>query len=192
MTKVCESCVLLVDDDASMRSLLSRHLEKAGFEALHAVDGIDALRKLRDILPKVIVSDLEMPRMSGFEFIGVVRRRFPTIPVIALSGSIPSDFSAETKPEGWFEKRVERLPDVVRIVGELARTVPDYIDLPQVVSTPVHARSGFAGYFMLTCTDCLRPFRVTTMRGNKAVEGNAVCTHCEARVPFPIESTTPN
>ena len=85
MARVCTTCVLIVDDDESMRGLLSRHLTRAGFEALQAVDGIDALAVLRDTLPKVIISDLQMPRMSGPEFIGVVRQRFPTIPVIALS-----------------------------------------------------------------------------------------------------------
>jgi CheY-like chemotaxis protein len=191
MAKVCESRVLLVDDDPSIRELLSLYLEKAGFEALHAKDGIDALGKLRHTLPKVIISDLQMPRMSGFEFIGVVRRRFPTIPVIALSGSIPRELPAETKPDHWFEKRVEGFPDLVRIVNELARTVSDHIDLPQVVLTPVRVRPGFAGYFMLTCTDCLRTFRATSPLGKNAAEGTAACTHCEARAPLLIESSAP-
>jgi CheY-like chemotaxis protein len=192
MAKTCESCVLLVDDDPSIRDLLSRHLKKAGFEAFHAEDGIDALGKLRDSIPKVIISDLQMPRMSGFEFIGVVRRRFPTIPVIALSGSIPNELPAGIKPHCWFEKKLEKLPDLVRIVHELARTVPDHIDLPpQVVPTPVRVRPGFAGYSMLTCTDCLRPFRATTPPGDKSVTGEAVCTHCEARVPFPNRKFRP-
>ena len=45
-------------------------------EVLHAADGIEGLAVLRDMLPKVIVSDLQMPRMSGVEFIGVVRSVF--------------------------------------------------------------------------------------------------------------------
>ena len=83
------NCVLLVDDDPSVRNLLARHFEKAGIEAYHAEDGIDALGKLRDKLPKVIVTDLQMPRMAGWEFIRVVRRRFPTIPIVALFGINP-------------------------------------------------------------------------------------------------------
>ena len=134
-------------------------MEKAGFEALHAEDGIDALAKLRDTLPKVIISDLQMPRMSGFEFIGVVRRRFPTIPVVAFSGSIPSEFPAEAKPDRYFEKNIRRIPDLLKAVSDLARETPDDIDLPQVVSIPVRVRPDFAGYFMLTCTDCLRTIR---------------------------------
>ena len=88
MRDVSANGVLLVDDDPSIRDLLSMQLEEAGFEARQAEDGIDGLVKLRDELPKVIISDLQMPRMSGIEFISVVRRRFPSIPVIVLSGSI--------------------------------------------------------------------------------------------------------
>ena len=159
MPEVCANCVLLVDDDPSIRDLLSMHLEKAGFQAIHAEDGIDALVKLRDTLPRVIISDLQMPRMSGFEFIGVVRRRFPTIPVVALSGSIPREFSEEIKPDCWFEKSMQRFPELLQTVNYLARKTPDHVDLPQVISIPIRTRPGGDGYIVLTCTDCLRSFR---------------------------------
>ena len=192
MAKPCERCVLLVDDDPFVRQLLSRYLKKAGFDACRAEDGIDAIGKLRETLPKVIISDLQMPRMSGFEFIGVVRRRFPTIPVIALSGSISSEFPAETKPHCWFDKRVEGFPDLMRVVNELARAVPDHIDVPQVVRAPVRVRPGFAGYVILTCSECLRKFREMSTLDIKAMVGSAICTHCGARVPFLIEDSAPN
>ena len=69
MPEVCANCVLLVDDDSAIRGLLSGHLEEEGLQAIQATDGIDAIVKLPDTLPKVIISDLKMPRMSGFEFI---------------------------------------------------------------------------------------------------------------------------
>ena len=93
MPEVSASCVLLVDDDPSMRNLVSVYLEKVGLQAIHAEDGIDAIVKLRETLPRVIITDIQMPRMSGLEFIGVVRRRFPTIPVVAVSGSAPKRVS---------------------------------------------------------------------------------------------------
>jgi len=188
MPEVCTSCVLLVDDDAAIRDLLSKHLEIAGFKALHAEDGIDALVKLRVTLPRVIIADLQMPRMSGYEFIEVVRRRFPSIPVVAISGSIPSEFPGENKPDRWIEKSFQRFPDLMQIVKELARKAPDHIDLPEEVRIPVRTRPGFTGYFVLTCTDCLRTFRARWTPGSQRGEGTAVCTHCEARVPFLIES----
>ncbi|HXW14821.1 MAG TPA: response regulator [Terriglobia bacterium] len=189
MPKACGNCVLLVDDDPSIRNLLSNYLEKAGFDAIHAEDGIDALGKLRVTLPKVIISDLEMPRMSGLEFIGIVRRRFPTIPIVAFSGTLPSEFPGETKPDRWIEKSVRLFPELLKVIKDITRETPDDIDLPQVVSTPVRTGPGFAGFIMLTCTDCLRTFRAERTRRYKGEDGIAVCIHCEARVPFLIESS---
>lgn len=183
--------VLLVDDDSSIREILSRQLKEEGIEAREAEDGIDGLVKLRDELPKVIISDLQMPRMSGIEFISVVRRRFPSIPVIALSGSIPSEFPAEAQPDAWFEKGALQVHALLQAVHDLARKTPDCADVPQVVTTPIRIRPGFAGYFMLTCTDCLRRFRATSTPENKRVDRIAICTYWEARVPFLIESSDP-
>ena len=191
MRDVSTNSVLLVDDDPSIRDLLSTQLEEAGFAARQAEDGIDGLVKLRDELPKVIISDLQMPRMSGIEFISVVRRRFPTIPVIALSGSIPGEFPAEAKPDAWFEKGAPQVHALLRAVHDLVRKTPDSFDFPQVVTTPIRIRPGFAGYFILTCTDCLRTFRATSTPENKRVDRTAICTYCEARVPYLIESSEP-
>ena len=190
MPHVCASCVLLVDDDPSIRGLLSRYLGRAGLEALHAEDGIDAVVKLRKVVPRVIICDLQMPRMAGLEFIGVVRRRFPTLPVVAISGGTPCEFPEELKPDRYFEKDFRVFPELVRAVHELARKSPDHIDLPQVI--PIRVRPGDAGYIVLTCTDCLREFEVArTTTENQTAEQTAVCPHCEACVPFLIESSAP-
>ena len=63
MPEVCANCVLIVDDEPPIRDLLALHLEKAGFQAIHAEDGIAALLKLRDKIPCVIITDLKMPGM---------------------------------------------------------------------------------------------------------------------------------
>jgi CheY-like chemotaxis protein len=191
MRDVSANSVLLVDDDPTIRKFLSSQLEEAGFKAQQAEDGIDGLVKLRDKLPKVIISDLQMPRMSGFEFISVVRRRFPPIPVIVLSGSIQRELPEEVRPDRWFRKSVQQVPELLQAVHDLARKTPDCADLPQVISTPVRTRPDGAGYFVLTCTDCLRLFQVTSTPENKTVERTAVCVYCEARVPFLIESSEP-
>jgi CheY-like chemotaxis protein len=191
MRDVSANSVLLVDDDPTIRKFLSSQLEEAGFKAQQAEDGIDGLVKLRDMLPKVIISDLQMPRMSGIEFIWVVRRRFPSIPVIVLSGSIQRELPEEVRPDRWFRKSVQQVPELLQAVHDLARKTPDCADLPQVISTPVRTRPDGAGYFVLTCTDCLRLFQVTSTPENKTVQRIAVCVHCEARVPFLIESSEP-
>jgi CheY-like chemotaxis protein len=192
MREVSPNSVLLVDDDPSLRELLSMQLEEAGFKARQAEDGIDGLVKLRDELPKVIISDLQMPRMSGIEFISVVRRRFPFIPVIVLAGLIPNKLRAEAEPDAWFEKGGLNISELLRALHDLVRRTPDRVYLPQVVTTPVRTRPGFAGHITLTCPDCLRTFRATSTPENKAREATAVCIYCEARVPYEIESSTPS
>ena len=181
------SCVLLVDDEASIRELLSIYLENAGYKVLNAEDGIEAIVKLRDTLPSVIISEAGMPRMSGFELIAVVRRRFPTIPIIVFTASIASEFPAEAKPDHLFEKNVHSLPDIMRIVNELARKTLYRADHPQAAVPPARPQPGIAGYFMLTCTDCLRKFEAKIPAGNEAVAGTATCGYCEARVPYSFE-----
>jgi CheY-like chemotaxis protein len=183
--------VLLVDDDPTLQDLLSTQLEEADFNAGQAENGIDGLVKLRDLIPTVIISDLQKPRMSGVEFISVVRWRFPSIPVIVLSGSIQRELPAEAKPDRWLRKGAQQIPELLQAVHDLARTTPDRAYIPQVISIPVRTRPGGAGYFVLTCTDCLRSFQVTSTHESKAGEQAATCVHCEARVPFLIEGSEP-
>lgn len=71
--------ILVVDDDEMVRITSAKILESKGFEVRTANDGFQALVELRKAEPNVIVSDLRMPNMSGFELLSVVRRRFPHI-----------------------------------------------------------------------------------------------------------------
>ena len=191
MRKVSANSVLVVDDDPFLRDALSMRLAIAGFETRQAEDGIDALVKLRHHLPRVIISDLQMPRMSGIEFISVVRWRFPSIPVVVLSGSSPGEFPAEVKPDRWFDKNTRHITELLKAVHDLVRKTPDPAYRRQVIGTPVRTRPGGAGYFILTCTDCLRSFEVTSKSKDKTVDRTAICTYCEARVPYLIGSAEP-
>jgi CheY-like chemotaxis protein len=80
--------VLIVDDSPSVRLTTSRIVEKAGWSVETARNGIDALEKLKSQpLPNVILSDIEMPRMGGFEFLGALREHesLKHIPIIFIS-----------------------------------------------------------------------------------------------------------
>jgi CheY-like chemotaxis protein len=187
ISEVRTNCVLLVDDDPSIRGLLAWQLAKAGLEAVHAEDGIDAVVRLREIVPRVVVSDLQMPRMAGLEFIGVVRRRFPTIPVVVLSGGTPGEFPEQIKPDRYFDKSMRLFPDLVRAVKELAQKTPDRINRRQVI--PIRIRPSGTGPMVLNCTDCLRSLEAArTPAKNQTGEHTAVCPHCDACVSFFIES----
>ncbi|MDD2833289.1 MAG: Hpt domain-containing protein [Methylotenera sp.] len=78
---------LVVDDSLTMRKVLSRVLEREDFEVVTANDGMDAIQKLQQITPDVILTDIEMPRMDGFEFSRYVRDNpaTATTPLIVIS-----------------------------------------------------------------------------------------------------------
>ncbi|MES2182292.1 MAG: Hpt domain-containing protein [Pseudomonadota bacterium] len=78
---------LVVDDSLTMRKVLSRVLEREDFEVITANDGMDAVQKLQQIVPDIILTDIEMPRMDGFEFSRHVRDNHKTAntPLIIIS-----------------------------------------------------------------------------------------------------------
>ncbi len=87
--------ILVVDDSATVRKLISGKLEKSGHEVVCAVDGMDALAKLNEIVPDLILLDITMPRMDGYQVCKLIRNSQTTknIPVVMISGK-----------DGFFDK----------------------------------------------------------------------------------------
>lgn len=79
--------VLVVDDSLTVRKITSRLLEREGYKALTAKDGLDALQVLATVNPDVILLDIEMPRMDGFEFARTIKadNRQNMIPIIMIT-----------------------------------------------------------------------------------------------------------
>lgn len=78
--------LLVVDDESSIREVTSAMLAEQGYEVLTAEDGQQALELLPQFRPDLVITDLRMPRLSGFELLEIMRERFPRLPVIAVSG----------------------------------------------------------------------------------------------------------
>ncbi|MDP3482807.1 MAG: Hpt domain-containing protein [Sulfuricella sp.] len=79
--------IMVVDDSLTVRKITSRLLAKEGYQVVTAKDGVDALQHLQDILPDVMLVDIEMPRMDGFELTKNVRSDPQTahIPIIIIT-----------------------------------------------------------------------------------------------------------
>ena len=84
--------IMVVDDSVSIRQVVSRLLESQGWKVKTAKDGIDALEKLRESRPDLIVLDIEMPRMNGYEFLGALKAQsgYEDIPVVMLTSRTAS------------------------------------------------------------------------------------------------------
>jgi CheY-like chemotaxis protein len=81
------SKVLYIEDHPAQRDILAQMLELNGFEVSVASDGVEGVEKTRAWLPDLILMDLRMPRMDGFEAIKIIRSEEETahIPIIAIS-----------------------------------------------------------------------------------------------------------
>ena len=79
--------ILVVDDSVTVRKVTTRLLERNGFEVFTAKDGVDAIATLQDHVPDLMLLDIEMPRMDGFEVASVVRHdsRLKHVPIIMIT-----------------------------------------------------------------------------------------------------------
>ncbi len=117
--------ILVVDDEQGIRETYAAIFRTQGYEVLTAKDGVEALEVLSTIRPHVLVSDLKMPRMNGFELLSVVRDRFPEMGVIAISGHYASASPREDLMTDAFFAKGDKGPEVIlKKIAELIRQYP--------------------------------------------------------------------
>ena len=110
--------ILVVDDDESLRELLRMHLASAGYEVSTAADAITAGYLVLKHPPDLILSDVNMPHMDGFEFVAALKAdtTLPYIPVIFLTSMEDGDHRGkELGAVGYLTKpvRADRLLEMV-------------------------------------------------------------------------------
>jgi chemosensory pili system protein ChpA (sensor histidine kinase/response regulator) len=87
----CGLPVLVVDDSISVRRVIVRHLRRMGLEVDEASDGLEALGRLRSRPYRLVVTDLEMPRLDGFELLAELQRIDPLAPIPVIAASTKLD-----------------------------------------------------------------------------------------------------
>ena len=132
--------ILVVDDEQSIRWSMAKILTEIGYQVRCAADGFSALLEMRSEIPDLIVSDLNMPGMLGFELLSVVRRRFPAINVIAMSGA----FSGSEVPSGVAADAFYEKGSSVRALLQLIESLPwpERMAVRSPGSVPGHALAG--------------------------------------------------
>jgi CheY-like chemotaxis protein len=181
--------LLIVEDEPDTRHLLTQIFTMRDFTVRSANDGFSALAMIRSRVPDILLSDLNMPGMSGFELLSVVRRLYPQIHVIATSGAysgtnVPKGIAAD----GFHEKAsglasLFELLDMGAILGHTSffshRTpTPLWIDL--------ESRMPFeSNHVLLNCPACLRPFRQTIEVIDAEIR-QTNCLFCGGKVDYAI------
>jgi CheY-like chemotaxis protein len=121
--------LLIVDDEPVITTTLSYIFRGLGHQVRTAEDGFSALQEICAEVPDILLSDLNMPRMSGFELLFVVRRRFPEVFVIASSAA----FSGEELPDGL----------AADAFHEKATGLARLLELVETANHKGHVRSGW-------------------------------------------------
>ncbi len=181
--------LLLVDDDPLIQSSMAAALGEIGFSVRSAEDGLVALAQIRREIPDILLSDLNMPRMSGFELLRVVRRHFPSIHLIAMSGA----FSGNEVPSGViadaFYQKASGMRCLLRIIERF----------PQLPPLPVHQRTASAPLWILrngydasgepcvsiVCPQCRRAFQ-QQIGGSLSLVREVQCAYCRTTVYYAI------
>lgn len=110
--------VLIVEDDPDLLSLVAMILRDAGYDVAAAEDGLQALARIEERMPGVILLDMRMPVMNGWEFAREYRARFArAAPIVVVTAAEDARARAqEIGADAWLEKPFD-LDDVVRTVA---------------------------------------------------------------------------
>jgi len=182
MPKASRNQILVVDDDPSVRGTVAFLLSDEGYQIASAENGFDALLQMKSKVPDLVISDLNMPQMSGFEFLSVLRRRFPQILVIAMSGAYTAgdEVPGGVIADAFYAKGPSHPTTLVNLVANLLRTSASRAIAHSTESAPVWVpRNGKDSrgipYIVLTCTQCLRSFPLNVA---SEVTGAVMVTPC--------------
>ena len=119
--------VMVVDDSLTVRKVTSRMLTRAGYDVATAKDGVDALEQLTQITPDIVLLDVEMPRMDGFEFTRQIRRdpKLHNLPILMITSRTAEkhrDYALELGVNAYFGKPFQE--------EELLQQIRAYISKP--------------------------------------------------------------
>jgi len=182
--------ILVVEDDVSVRLTISKLLSDQGYEVSTASDGFDALLRLQDTVPDLILSDLNMPQMSGFELLSVVRRRFPEVLVVASSGAYESsEIPNGVIADAFYAKGQESASGLLEIIANLiASGSTDHKGENAPVWIPRNGKDHNGKPFVvLTCTQCLRSFPFTVDHEPTGEVLKTSCIYCPHEVTYIID-----
>ena len=128
--------ILIIDDEPQIRSMLKLMLERDGYEVVEAPDGVEGIRVYRQNPADLIITDLIMPNKDGIGMIIDLKKEFPEVKIIAMSGG------GLNKPDGYLKgakklgasctltKPIDR-EEILRVVAAILKNSPLPEEQPQ-------------------------------------------------------------
>jgi DNA-binding response OmpR family regulator len=114
--------ILLVEDEAITRNAFADALRMEGEEVIQAADGIQALALLDKSHVDLVITDLVMPKLTGFDLVGQIRSKWPHIPILIISAHISQDAERISDGNAEFMYKPIDPPDLIATVRRLLPT----------------------------------------------------------------------
>ncbi|MBC7456379.1 MAG: Hpt domain-containing protein [Massilia sp.] len=123
------SLIMVVDDSLTVRRVTQRMLEREGYQVVLAKDGVDALEKLQERIPELMLVDIEMPRMDGFDLTRNIRgndstRAVPIIMITSRTADKHRNYALDLGVNAYFGKPFQEDVLLAAIAGLLDRALP--------------------------------------------------------------------
>jgi CheY-like chemotaxis protein len=176
--------ILIVDDHDDLLTALAQVFAQCGFSVRVAANGSEALAAIGQDVPDILLSDLEMPAMRGSELLSVVRRRYPTIGVVAMSGGYLGDaMSTEIAADAFYAKGCASPSSLFAMVTELLEH--RRMHRPQLPAPiwirPFSMEHQYEGATVIWCPDCLQTFAERAELFDTQLS-NASCPQCSCEM----------
>ena len=179
--------VLIVDDDSGIRNITAMVLQISNYDVEAAENGIEAISVLKRKRPHVMISDLRMPYMDGYELLRLTRRFFPAMGAIVVSGLEGIEAPGGDLADAVFAKGEYRVAELLNCVSDLASRYP--LRKPSVESPVSQSWISMDDRrnFWTACNECLTCF--SRPRSQVAFSGmhRAYCPSCGQRIRFMMQ-----
>src|SRR6202035_3162908 len=181
--------ILIAEDDASVRDSLEMVFSTLGYVVRTVTDGLQAVAALREAVPDILLADLNMPGMSGYELLSIVNRRFPAVKAIAMSGAFSGHAIPSGLPADAYYEKGEGIISLLRTL-ERAQAADRSDESPSRIiwMQKINYEECSQDSIMMACPECFRVFP-QAVRGTPSMIFDANCVHCGGSIVFAVVPT---
>jgi CheY-like chemotaxis protein len=116
--------ILVADNHDGVRETIATVLSMEGYRVIQAADGADVLELLERQVPDLLLLDLSMPKIDGWQVMGTIRPSYPNLPVIIMSATLHAETIAADLGANGFLVKPFQAPELLRIVAEKTTAAP--------------------------------------------------------------------
>jgi CheY-like chemotaxis protein len=179
--------VLVVDDDSGIRNVTAVVLQVNNYSVSSAENGVAAIPILKSTRPHVMISDLRMPEMDGYELLRLARRFFPAMGTIVVSALDGTEMPGRDLADAIFVKGDYRVPDLLEAVADLSAQYPLRIGNGRSPVSPSWIAQEHRSALWIICKECLACFALSLAEMGQAGMHNRWCPSCSQKVRFMVQ-----